>query len=123
MNDQMFQSVLDAGAASLKTLLIIHGGASTACLALLSNSKANDFSPAWIASGLSFFCLGLLLTFGATACMYFAQYAFHDTDLSAPDAAPSKKGHGWRKGCITLGTIGALAFVPGVVCVATGVWP
>lgn len=112
-----FQSILDAGVAAIKAILIMNGGAAVAALGFAANAlgkpgltlKVLELQHALMAFGLGVVCAG-----AASAFMYFAQYSY----LHFPT---SKAGQYWRAGAIGTVWAGLLAFVLGLVEAATSI--
>lgn len=76
---EMFRSVISYGAASLKSAILINGGATAALLAFIGNIWAKGISPVAVTpltSAIAYFSFGVLAAAVGTASSYFTQYYY-----------------------------------------------
>jgi hypothetical protein len=116
--NRQFESVISFASNTLKSALMINGGASVALLAFLGTQKPTN--PRIAASALLFFSIGVLLA--ALGCAtsylaqyYYAEYAYTDWGQTGEDRKKYECGEGWRKASIVTIIASFLAFFAGTI--------
>lgn len=107
---EQFKSVISMAELSLKSSIVINGGAAVAILTFVGNSKIVDKSQ--LVFGLLSFSLGVFLASVATLFGYLAQNNYLESQ--------EKKGDKYRDCAILICGVSYLFFFIGIVSVAFG---
>lgn len=111
------QSILDAGVASIKAVLIGNGGAAIAALGFAANAVGKPgltLDLLDLQHAVKFFGTGVVAAASAYSCMYFAQYTYFHYPQS-------KAGNLWRAGAIGAVLAGMAAFILGLLSAADSI--